>query len=138
MQVFAVACGLEATVVSADEAGSSKTIDTSQMQAHPGFHTFYWDDSEGRVWLEVKDFDEPFLYVNSLATGLGSNPVGLDRGQLDEERVVRFRKVADRVFLIYENLKYRAASQNAAERRAVQESFAPSVLWGGKLEKSVS
>ena len=136
--LLAITFCIQSPAAHAQNADSSNAIDTSGMTAHPGFHTFYWDNSDGKIWLEIREFDKPFLYVNSLATGLGSNPVGLDRGQLDEERVVKFRKVADRVFLIYENLKYRAVSQSAAERRAVRESFASSVLWGGKLEKSTS
>lgn len=117
-------------------SSSKKVIDTRNFQAHQGFFSFYWDEENGRVWLQAPPEDQPFLYVSSLATGLGSNPVGLDRGQLGSERVVRFHRVGPRIFLIQENLKYRATSDNAVERRAVAESFAESVVWSGKLERS--
>ena len=66
--------------------------------------------------------------------GLGSNPVGLDRGQLGESRVVTFRRAGPKVLLVEPNYKYRAVTDRAAERRAVDESFAQSVHWGFKVE----
>jgi hypothetical protein len=74
-----------------------------------------------------------FLYVEGLLSGLGSNPVGLDRGQLGDTRVVVFRRVGGRVIVEQPNLKYRALSENPDELRAVRESFATSVLWAAPL-----
>ena len=74
--------------------------------------------------------DTDLLYVVSLAGGLGSNDVGLDRSQLGGERVVRFERVGPRVLLVQPNLRFRATSDNAAERLAVEDAFAPSVVWG--------
>ena len=56
-----------------------------------GFVDMYWDESKGRLLLKVEDFDEPFLYQSSLARGIGSNDLGLDRGQLGSTRVVEFQ-----------------------------------------------
>src|SRR5262249_23903247 len=39
-----------------------------------------------------------------------------------------------KVLMIESNYRYRALSPDAAERRAVEESFAQSVLWGFKVE----
>ena len=107
----------------------------------PGFFTFYWDARAGKLWLEIARFDSEFLYVNSLATGVGSNDIGLDRGQFggldggaDPEHLVRFVRVGAKVLLIQANLRYRAVSPNADERAAVQEAFAESTLWGFKVE----
>ena len=61
---------------------------TEGMKRHEGFSPFYWDEGEGKIWLEIPNLDQEFLYVHSLSTGLGSNPVGLDRGQLGSSRVV--------------------------------------------------
>ena len=102
---------------------------TKDYEAFPGFFTFYWDSKQGKIWLQVDRWDD-FLYVQSLATGLGSNPVGLDRGQLGTERVVSFKRVGPRVLLEQKNLRYRARSENVAEQQAVAESFATSVLAG--------
>ncbi|WP_323846481.1 zinc-dependent metalloprotease [Microbulbifer magnicolonia] len=103
---------------------------TAGMEKHAGYHDFYWDDETGRVLLEIADFDREFLLLTGLAQGLGSNPVGLDRNQVGDNRLVKFERVGNKVLLHQLNLKYRAESDNAAERRAVAEAFASSVLWG--------
>lgn len=124
-----------------DDVEEDKTLDTSSFESYSGFFDFFWDDAEAKIWLRLSEPDQeihsdPFLYVSSLATGLGSNPVGLDRGQLGSDRMVRFRRVGNQVFLIQENLKFRALTDNQQEQRAVRESFAESVLWSGTLKES--
>lgn len=95
-----------------------------------GFQGYYWDASGGRVWLEVARWNQDFLYVNSLPAGVGSNDIGLDRGQLGGTRVVRWERHGNKVLLVERNLGYRAESEDPAERKAVRDSFAESVLWG--------
>ena len=106
---------------------------TESMQRHDGYLSFFWDETAGKIYLEVERPDEELLYVHSLATGLGSNPVGLDRGQLGDQKVVRFSRVGPKVFLIQRNLRFRANTDNQLERRAVEQSFAQSIVWGGKV-----
>ena len=74
-----------------------------------------------------------FLLLEGIETGLGSNPVGLDRGQGGETRLVTFRRVGGRVLLEQPNLRYRAVSADSNEVRTVRESFASSVLWAGEV-----
>ncbi len=74
-----------------------------------------------------------FIYIEGLATGLGSNPVGLDRGQLGDTRLVTLRVLADRLLIEEQNLAFRARSNDAAEVAAARESFATSVLWAGPI-----
>ncbi len=107
---------------------------TAGMKKYPGYFTFYWDENAGKIWLEVDKYNQEFLYVNSLPAGLGSNDIGLDRGQLGGQRLVYFEKVGPKVMLVQPNLDYRAISNNSNERRAVEESFAKSILWGFKAE----
>ncbi len=95
-----------------------------------GFYDMYWDESKGRLLVRVEAFGEPFLYQSSLARGVGSNDLGLDRGQLGSTRVVEFQRSGPKVLLIQKNLDYRASSDDQYERRAVEESFAHSVVWG--------
>ena len=109
------------------DAISSKT---KNMKAYPGFLNFYWDEKQGKIWLEIDKFDQEFLYVNSLQAGVGSNDIGLDRGQLGQERVVKFSRSGNKILFTHINYKYRANSTNADERLAVEEAFAQSVLWG--------
>ncbi len=101
-----------------------------QMQQLPGYFDLYWDDNQGRLIIRVDDFDEPFLYQSSMARGVGSNDLGLDRGQLGATRVVEFQRSGPKILLVQENLSYRALSDNAEEQAAVDESFARSVVWG--------
>lgn len=100
----------------------------------PGFFPCYWDGKEGRLWLEIPRLDTDFLYVESLAAGVGSNDIGLDRGQLGANRVVRFTRVGPKILLVQPNLGYRAVTDDSSERAAVEGSFAQSVLWGFKVE----
>jgi hypothetical protein len=95
-----------------------------------GFLDMYWDESNGRLLFAVDAFNEPFLYQSSLARGVGSNDLGLDRGQLGSTRVVEFHRTGPRVLLIEKNLDFRANSGDVDERRAVEESFARSAIWG--------
>jgi len=62
---------------------SSKIADkTKNMKRYDGYFTFWWDAAAGKIWLQVDKLNQEFLYVNSLPAGLGSNDIGLDRGQL--------------------------------------------------------
>lgn len=100
------------------------------MEVHAGFFSFYYDPTTGHLWLAVDQWEKEFLYVNSLAAGMGSNDIGLDRGQLGDTRVVKFMRSGPKVLLMQPNYAYRATSDNPDERRAVEEAFAQSVLGG--------
>jgi len=58
----------------------------SKMKTSKGYLDFYWDEDKGKILLAIDKFDTELLYVNSLAAGVGSNDIGLDRGQLGRER----------------------------------------------------
>lgn len=103
---------------------------TQGMERFPGFFTDYWDAREGKVWLQIDRWDTPFLYIESLPNGVGSNDIGLDRGQPGETQVVHFERSGPRVLLVAENQSYRAVTDDAYQRQAVREAFAQSVLWG--------
>jgi hypothetical protein len=95
-----------------------------------GYFNLYWDAKQGKLWLEIDKWNAEFLYQSGLPAGIGSNDIGLDRGQLGETRIVRFERSGPKILLIQENLNYRAVSNDADERRAVHDSFAESALWG--------
>ncbi len=141
---MAAAPAAEAAVVQAGAGEARVGPDTTQalpsveekvrdMEAMEGFVDAYWDEEEGRIFLAFERWEEPFLYQISLASGLGSNPVGLDRGQLGATHLVVARRVGPRVLLVEENLKYRARGGTPAEREAVREAFAPSTIWGFEM-----
>jgi hypothetical protein len=117
-------------------AQSLPTIEekTKGLVKYDGFLDFYWDENAGKLWLEIDKPDTELLYVNSLTAGLGSNDIGLDRGLLGAERIVKFTKVGRKILLVQPNYQYRALTSDAAEKKAVEQSFAQSVLWGFTAE----
>ncbi len=109
---------------------------TSEVTTLSGFVDLHWEEAGGRLLMTLDQLDTDLLYQTSLPRGLGSNDIGLDRGQLGNTRIVRFERHGNRVLMIAPNLDYRANGDNAAERKAVAESFASSVLWGFAVESS--
>lgn len=107
---------------------------TNGLKKYDGYFNFYWDENTGKVWLEVDKLETEWLYVISLPAGLGSNDIGLDRGLLGDDRVVKFSKVGRKILLIQPNYGYRALSNDNAEKRAVEQSFAQSTIWGFMVE----
>ena len=103
---------------------------TKDAQKLAGYFNLYWDAKAGKLWLEIDKWDTEFLYQSGLSAGVGSNDIGLDRGQLGATRIVRFERSGPKVLLVEENLAFRAVSKDADEKRAVHDSFAESVLWG--------
>ena len=107
---------------------------TKDLKKIEGYFNFYWDEANGKILLEVDKLDQEFLYLSSLPAGLGSNDLGLDRGLLGEEKIVKFSRVGRKLLLIQPNYSYRAVSGDMAEKRAVEQSFAQSVLAGFMIE----
>lgn len=128
MLLLVVSGSLLSVHARAQAASWDELVDGSEHQ--PGYFDFYYKPATGQLLLEVERWDEDFLYANALSTGIGSNDIGLDRGQVGDSRVVRFERHGNKVFLKHINLDYRADSDSAAERLSVQEAFAESILAG--------
>jgi len=107
---------------------------TASMRKIDGFIPLHWEASTGKLWMEIGRWDSDLLHMTGLASGLGSNDIGLDRGALAGSRLVRFHRVGPKVLLVQPNLDFRASSSNANEVRAVTDAFAPSTLWGFTAE----
>lgn len=107
---------------------------TRPMEKRDGFLPVYWEAATGKLWMEIPRTGQELIYVVSLPAGVGSNDIGLDRGQISGERLVRFDRVGPRVLMVQPNQDYRVTTQNPAERRALEESFAQSVLWGFEVK----
>ncbi|GAB3168596.1 zinc-dependent metalloprotease [Telluribacter humicola] len=103
---------------------------TSEMERKEGFLPFYWDAKKGKIWLEINQLNTELLYYPTLAQGVGSNDIGLDRGRLGEAHIIRFERVGPKVLMVEPNYRYRALSPDPLERKAVEESFARSIHWG--------
>jgi hypothetical protein len=125
------------TSVRAQKTDTTKTptieAKTAGLDKMAGYFDFWYSDEEGKIYLQIDRFDDEFLYVNSLAAGLGSNDIGLDRNQLGDTRVVHFQRVGPRVLLKHANLDYRAISDNADEVASVRDAFAQSTIAGFKV-----
>src|SRR6476469_4131541 len=122
------------SVYSQPRSDSTKTQTIGEkvagMEKFPGYFPFCWDAKTGKLWLEIDKWNTEFLYVESLPAGIGSNDIGLDRGQLGESFIVRFDRSGPRVLLVAPNYYFRAVSNNPDERLAVKDAFAESTLWG--------
>ncbi len=114
-------------------SGYSQTLDLSKLSKKDGFVPFYLDEEKGKIYLEISSLDKEFLYVNSLTAGVGSNDIGLDRGQLGEDRLVEFRRTGNKVLLVHKNVGFRAYTNNPYEAKSIQDAFAESILWGFEI-----
>ncbi|HEU5162606.1 MAG TPA: DUF5117 domain-containing protein, partial [Thermoanaerobaculia bacterium] len=102
---------------------------TAGLKKIDGFFPLYWDEGAARLWMEIPALNTEVLYTTGLASGLGSNDIGLDRGMLTGSRIVTFERTGPRVLMVQPNYRFRAITSNPAEARTVRDAFARSVLW---------
>lgn len=129
-----------AAEASSAKAGDGAWTDESvkDFTRKDGFLTLFADEKGGKVYAVFPPADEEgvalrAIYAAGLTSGLGSNPVGLDRGLFDSGSLIAFRRVGDKLIAEQENWTYRATSDNPLEQKAVRESFARSFLWAGEV-----
>jgi hypothetical protein len=102
---------------------------TRDFEQRDGYFPLYWDAGEERLLLEVHNLGEDFLYLTSLATGLGSSSLGLDRGMIVDQAIAHFERHGGRALLILSNPRFRAVNtDNPALVRSVNESFPTSTI----------
>lgn len=125
--LVATALGLPAASTAQDQKSIREF--TENMNAQEGFFPLYWNASDGKLYVEVPHMGQEFLYLTSLATGVGETDLGLDRGMIADEAIARFVRAGPKVQLVLSNTRFRALRpHNDAERRAVEESFPVSVI----------
>src|SRR5580658_1001754 len=141
MKLFATFCAFSsllfaqrggAPAAGAPAAARTPTIEerVSGMQKLDGYFPLYWEERTGSLFLEIPRFNAEFLFAGGLAAGLGSNDIGLDRGQEGGGLLVAFERVGPKVFLVQPQESFRSSSTNPAERKSVEDSFAKSILYG--------
>ncbi|WP_203290635.1 zinc-dependent metalloprotease [Maricaulis parjimensis] len=128
----AAACALSLSFVPSALAEDWAT-ETAELERRDGFLPLQIDEADGRVLVELAAQEDGSLgrmiYTARLTSGLGSNPVGLDRGLGTNSQILRFFRVNDEVFAEFENTGYRAIGAEADEANATRQSFARSVIW---------
>ncbi|MFI5213351.1 MAG: zinc-dependent metalloprotease [Gemmatimonadales bacterium] len=107
--------------------GTDIAAATSRMEKRDGFLPLYLDGENGKLLAELPSDTARMLVCTELATGLGSNPIGLDRGANGGCDVARFERNGTRVLVVYENWRYRS-SGTSANARTVAEAFPPSTV----------
>src|SRR5829696_8689705 len=102
---------------------------TTGFDRRDGFIPAYLDGKSGKLLLELPRDSVRALLLISQATGLGSNPIGIDRGASADDQVVRFEREGERVLVVLENWRYRtSAANNADHQRSVTEAFPSSTI----------
>ncbi|HXI86116.1 MAG TPA: zinc-dependent metalloprotease, partial [Parvularculaceae bacterium] len=136
LALIAAAFGLAVACMPQKQPAQSAT--PAATQSAGAFFKVEADAKNGKILVTLPAPDKDGLmlraiHAGGLTAGLGSNPVGLDRGFFDEGRVIDFRKVGPKVVVEQENWNYRATTDNPDEKRAVKDSFARSFLWSGDI-----
>src|SRR2546430_16180026 len=78
---------------------------TAGAQKLPGYFNLYWDAKQGKLWLEIDKWSSEFLYQSGLPAGIGSDDIGLDRGQLGRTRIRRFGRSGAQGLLVQGDLE---------------------------------
>jgi hypothetical protein len=130
LALLALLLGGPAPVAAQGDSIASIAEKTEGMTRLEGLFDLYWDEDTGSIFWEITGLETEFLYQVSMGTGLGSNPVGIDRGQVRGTLVLRPVRVGPRILLMEPNYRFVANSDNPTEVAAVRDAFAPSVHWG--------
>ncbi len=138
-----LACSEQQTDSSRDsnatEASSGSWSDATRgLERREGFIDIFVNESDGKLFAAFPAPDDGnvslrAIYASGLTAGLGSNPIGLDRGLFDGGSLIAFRRNGGKLIAEQENWSYRASADNPLEKRAVRESFARSFLWSGDI-----
>lgn len=120
----------------AQEAASEEQA--PELATLDGFITLKVDEDANRVLATLPAAQDDgvllrMIHSVRLKAGLGSNPVGLDRGWGSSGEIMVFRKMGGKVILEVENQTYRADPDNPLEARAVRESFANSFVASAEI-----
>src|SRR5205814_10035892 len=117
-------CGASGAAAARPETPQTATIaeKTAGAEKLPGYFNLYWDARQGKLWLEIDKWSTEFLYQSGLPAGIGSNGLGLDRGQLRATRIVRCERSGPMGLPDRENRDYPAWGSRWYERRPARGS----------------
>ncbi|GJL98054.1 MAG: peptidase [Hyphobacterium sp.] len=128
---------LFAGFAAAQDEPASYADTIASLDHRDGFLSLYIDEADGRILVRLSESDSGdfgrMIYTSRLTSGMGSNPVGIDRGLGGSSEILRFFRVNDRIFVEFENTRYRALGAAADEAAATRQSFARSVVWSTEI-----
>lgn len=92
------------------------------------------DPAKGRILLTLPAPAQDgvamrLLYSSALKTGLGSAPLGLDRGRIGTTQLLAFRRIGGKIAVQFENPRFRASTGDSAQQQAVASDFGISTVW---------
>lgn len=126
---IAVLAGTGAAGAQAGPTTATIASKTTGFDRRDGFLPIYVDTKSGKLFLELPRDSVRALLLVAQATGLGSNPIGIDRGASADDQIVRFEREGDRVLVVLENWRYRSSARdNAAHQRSISEAFPSSTV----------
>jgi len=114
------------------------TLPSVKAQSERPFYNIEYQAKTGKLMLKLDRFNEDFILVHYFASGIGSNDIGFDRGKIGGQKLVQFRRLGNKVLLVENNTQYRAESPLEAERTAVKDAFASSIIFGFVVEKDTT
>ncbi len=128
----ALACSALTPIAAAQDRTSWGDV-VENLELREGLIPLYIDTSDGRILarLDAGEGDDlgRMIYTARMTSGLGSNPIGIDRGLGSSSEILRFFRVNDQVFAEFENTGYRADGAGPEEAAATRNSFARSIVW---------
>ena len=108
---------------------------TRGMDRSDGFIPYYYSEPKARLYFELSHVNQDFLYLRTLATGVGIAAAGvgtvggdIDRGVAANEAIVHFERHGGKVFLVATNSRFRSTAPNVALERSVEDAFTTSTL----------
>src|SRR5262245_3394252 len=117
-----------------DDATSPKFGDFNKLvkgaKEIDGLFKMYQKDDHVYMEIMQHQYDRPLLAPIAIARGLGSGGSTLND---DEQWVLMFRRVGDKIHLIRRNVRFKAAPGTPAAK-AVETTYADSVLMALKIE----
>ncbi|BDX05685.1 zinc-dependent metalloprotease [Planctobacterium marinum] len=126
---YLLTLSLLAAPLQAEEKSKTLSAMTSYSDVKAGFIDVWYEPEEDKTYFRVPRQLGDFIYQTSLSHGLGSNDIGLDRGQLGDTRLVSFLRSGNKLLMQQKNTQYRATSDNPVEKKAIEDSFANAILW---------
>ncbi len=87
------------------------------------------DAAQGKILFTLPAPDRDgvcgrFLYTTKVREGLGSTDIRFDRGMMGKTQMLSFRRIGNKVAVIFENPRFRAAGGTPEEEKGVTSSFA--------------